>query len=443
MPPQSSGGQALLPSIHSGYFILGLAGKTISKIKPRISYGVNGNQDVLGNYGVFGSYGDRGVYNGQTGYGNTSLPTLDLKWEKATTLNFGLDLSLFNDRLSIITDIYSRDIKDKLASLTLPYYTGFNGILTNNGTYRNKGFELEINGDIIKNDDLVWNVGATFTQNKNYVVKLPENDNDLNRQGGNLIWSTETGQDEWVGGLQEGQRYGGDLVVAFIQDDIYDTQAEADADNGITDELMPGFSRNQRWAGDVKWRDINNDGIINGSDRKIIGRTTPDFVGGLFTNLNYKRFNLFIKTDFATGHLVWNHIKNKGYGQTQGNLAQPIEVLDSWTPTNTDADLPRFVFVNGAKNIWRGSEGSGSLMAAGNNKFWEKGDYLALREVTLSYDLPTSIFKDKIQNLSVYLTGTNLHYFKGFSGDSPEEGGVQYGTFPVPKTYTVGLNLTF
>lgn len=417
--------------------------KTISKIKPRISYGVNGNQDVLGNYGVFGSYGDRGVYNGQTGYGNTSLPTLDLKWEKATTLNFGLDLSLFNDRLSIITDIYSRDIKDKLASLTLPYYTGFNGILTNNGTYRNKGFELEINGDIIKNDDLVWNVGATFTQNKNYVVKLPENDNDLNRQGGNLIWNTETGQDEWVGGLQEGQRYGGDLVVAFIQDDIYDTQAEADADNGITDELMPGFSRNQRWAGDVKWRDINNDGIINGSDRKIIGRTTPDFVGGLFTNLNYKRFNLFIKTDFATGHLVWNHIKNKGYGQTQGNLAQPIEVLDSWTPTNTDADLPRFVFVNGAKNIWRGSEGSGSLMAAGNNKFWEKGDYLALREVTLSYDLPTSIFKDKIQNLSVYLTGTNLHYFKSFSGDSPEAGGVQYGTFPVPKTYTVGLNLTF
>ncbi|MET2986504.1 SusC/RagA family TonB-linked outer membrane protein [Aureibaculum conchae] len=416
---------------------------TISKLKPRISYGVNGNQDVLSNYGVFGSYGSRGVYNGQTGYGNTSLPTLDLKWEKATTLNFGLDLSLFNDRLSFIADVYSRDIKDKLATLTLPFYTGFSGILTNNGTYRNKGFELEINGDVIKTDDLNWNVGATFTQNRNYVVKLPENDNDFNRQGGNLIWNSETGQDEWVGGLQEGKRYGGDLIVAFIQEDIYDTQAQADADNGITDELMPGFSRNQRWAGDVKWKDVNNDGIINGSDREVIGRTTPDFVGGLFTNLNYKRFNLFVKTDFATGHLVWNHIKNKGYGQTQGNLAQPIEVLDSWTPTNTDADLPRFVFVNGAKNVWRGSEGRGSLQAAGNNKFWEKGDYLALREVTLSYDLPTNIFKDKIQNLSVYLTGTNLHYFKGFSGDSPEEGGVQYGTFPVPKTYTVGLNLTF
>ncbi|WP_175418899.1 hypothetical protein [Aureibaculum algae] len=238
------------------------------------------------------------------------------------------------------------------------------------------------------------------------------------------------------------------MVIAYIQDDIYDTQAEADADNAISDELMPGFSRNQRWAGDVKWRDINNDGVINSLDRKVIGRTTPSFIGGFTTNLNYKKFNLFVKTDFATGHLVWNHIKNKGYGQTQGNLEQPIEILDSWTPTNTDADLPRFVFVNGAKNVWRGNEGSDffsstSLLNAGNNKFWEKGDYLALREVTLSYDLPTSIFKDKIQNLSVYLTGSNLYYFKGFSGDSPEAGGVQYGTFPVPKTYTIGLNLTF
>ena len=424
---------------------------TISKFKPRLSYGVNGNvasitpaglRDYVGNYAVFGSYGSQGVYNGQTGYGNTSLPTLDLVWEKSTTFNVGLDLSLFNDRVSFIMDVYSRDIKDKIANLTLPFYSGFGSIRTNNGTFRNRGFELELNGDIIKTEDLTWNVGATFTKNRNFVVKLPENDNDRNRQGGNLIWNSETGQDEWVGGLQEGQRYGGDLIVAYIQEDIYNTQAEADADNAITDELMPAFSRNQRWAGDVKWKDVNNDGIINGSDREVIGRTTPDFVGGLFTNINYKRFNLFVKTDFATGHLVWNHIKNKGYGQTQGNLAQPIEVLDSWTPTNSSADLPRFVFVNGAKNIWRGSEARESLQAAGNNKFWEKGDYLALREVTLSYDLPTSIFKDKIQNLSVYLTGTNLHYFKSFSGDSPEAGGVQYGTFPVPKTYTVGLNLT-
>ncbi len=413
----------------------------ITRLKPRLSYGVNGNQEVLSNYGVFGSYGSQGVYNGQTGYANTGLPTLDLVWEKSTTLNAGLDVSFFDDRISIITDVYSRDIKDKLAVLTLPYYTGFSGILTNNGTIRNKGFELQVTSDIIRNSDLTWNVGATFTTNKNYVIKLPENDNDLNRQNGTKIWNSKTGQEEWVGGYQEGQRSGHDLVIAFEQEGIYKNQAEADADNGITDTYMPINSRNKRWAGDVKWKDQNGDGVIDGLDRKIIGRTTPDFVGGITTSLTYKGFNLFVKTDFATGHLVWNHINNKGYGQSQGNLALPVTIKDSWTPNNTDAEWPRFVFVNGSKNVWRTDEGS--MQSYGNEKFWEKGDYLALREVTLSYDLPTESFNGVFQRFSIFATGTNLHYFKSMSGDTPEIGGVQFGEFPMPRTFTLGLNVTF
>ena len=419
----------------------------ITRLKPRLSYGVNGNQDVLSNYGVYGVYGQEAnipyIYNGQTGYANTLLPTLDLVWEKSTTFNAGLDISFLDNRISVIADVYSRDIKDKLAVLTLPYYTGFSGILTNNGTIRNKGFELQLNTDIIRNEDLTWNVGATFSTNKNYVVKLPENDNDLNRQNGTLIWNPSTGQEEWVGGFQEGQRSGHDLVVAFEQQGIYATQAEADADNSITDNYVPIYSRNKRYAGDVKWKDQNGDGVIDGLDRKVIGRTTPDFVGGITTSLSYKSFNLFVKTDFATGHLVWNHINNKGYGQTQGNLAQPEVVGDSWTPTNTDTDWPRFVFVNGAKNVWRAGEGELDLQHYGNEKFWEKGDYLALREVTLSYDLPTEYFNGVIQRFSIFATGTNLHYFKSMTGDTPEIGGVQYGAFPVPRTFTLGLNVTF
>ncbi len=428
---------------HEEFFSDSPISNVISRLKPRFSYGVNGNQDVLSNYGVFGAYGSQGVYNGQTGYANSLLPTLDLLWEKSTTLNVGLDISFFRDRLTFITDIYSRDIKDKLANLTLPYYTGFSSILTNNGTIRNKGFELEVNGDIIRNEHFTWNVGAILNTNKNYVISLPENSNDLNRQGGELIWNSITGKEEWVGGFQEGQRSGHDLVVAFEQASIYANQAEADADNEITDEFMPSASRNQRWAGDAKWVDQNNDGVINGLDRKVIGRTTPNFIGGFTTNLNYKNFNLFVKTDFATGHLVWNHIRAKGYGQTQGNLNQPIEVLESWTPANTNTDWPRMVFVNDAKNVWRGNESESSLQNFGNDQFWEKGNYLALRELTLSYDIPTKIFKDAIHRFSVYVTGSNLHYFKSMTGDTPEIGGVQYGAFPVPKTFTIGGNITF
>tara|TARA_R110002072_G_scaffold202907_1_gene360869 strand:+ start:2123 stop:5377 length:3255 start_codon:yes stop_codon:yes gene_type:complete len=415
----------------------------VNRFKPRFSYGVSGNQDVLSNYGVYGSYGSQGVYNGQTGYANSGLSTPNLLWEKATTFNAGLDISLFDNRLTLIADVYSRDINDKLASLTLPYYTGFSSILTNNGTIRNKGYDLQLNADFIRNQDLTWSFGATFTKNRNYIQKLPENDNDLNRQGGTLIWNSDTAQEEWVGGFQEGQRSGHDLVVAFEQAGIYASQAEADTDNSITDNFAPGASRNKRWAGDVKWVDQNGDGVINNLDRKVIGRTTPDFFGGFTNNITYKNFNLFVKTDFATGHLVWNHMRNKGYAQTQGNLAQPVEVLDSWTPTNTDTEWPRFVFVNGSRNVWRGNESSSSLQNFGNANFWEKGDYLALREVTLNYNVPTGNFNDVIKTLNVYLTGTNLHYFKSMSGDTPEVGGVQYGQFPVPKTFTLGLNVTF
>lgn len=415
----------------------------VNRFKPRFSYGVSGNQDVLSNYGVYGSYGSQGVYNGQTGYANSGLSTPNLLWEKATTFNAGLDISLFDNRLTLIADVYSRDINDKLASLTLPYYTGFSSILTNNGTIRNKGYDLQLNADFIRNQDLTWSFGATFTKNRNYIQKLPENDNDLNRQGGTLIWNSDTAQEEWVGGFQEGQRSGHDLVVAFEQAGIYASQAEADADNSITDNFVPGASRNKRWAGDVKWVDQNGDGVIDNLDRKVIGRTTPDFFGGFTNNITYKNFNLFVKTDFATGHLVWNHMRNKGYAQTQGNLAQPLEVLDSWTPTNTDTEWPRFVFVNGSRNVWRGNESESSLQNFGNANFWEKGDYLALREVTLNYNVPTGNFNDVIKTLNVYLTGTNLHYFKSMSGDTPEVGGVQYGQFPVPKTFTLGLNVTF
>lgn len=420
---------------------------TISRIKPRISYGVNGNQDVLSNYGVFGSYGSQGIYNGQTGYANSLLPTLDLKWEKSTTFNVGLDISFLNDRLTFIADVYSRDVKDKLADLTLPFYTGFSSILTNNGTIRNKGFELQANADIIRNEDLTWNVGATLTSNKNYVQKLPENANERNRQNGQLIWNAKSGQEEWVGGLQEGQRVGNDLVFAYEQERIYVDQADADADSSIEDTFLPG-DKFTHFAGDVKWKDQNGDGVINSLDRKVIGRTTPDVLGGLTTSLKYKNFNLFVKTDFATGHMVWNHIRNKGYGQTQGNLNQPEVILDSWTPTNTDTEWPRFVFVNGTKNVWRGGEGAGygdssSLLNAGNSKFWEKGDYFALREVTLSYDVPAEYFNDIIKRLNIFVTGSNLHYFKSYTGETPEVGGIQYGAFPVPRTVTIGLNLTF
>ncbi|MBB4081083.1 TonB-linked SusC/RagA family outer membrane protein [Lewinella aquimaris] len=414
---------------------LGLA-STINVLKPRISYGVNGNLESLpGNYGVFGSYGSQGIYDGRTGYANTGLPTLDLKWERATTLNFGLDVSLFNYRVSLLADYFIRDVEDKIAGLTLPYWTGFSSISTNNGTLRNRGVELQLTAEVISTEAVSWQLRGTLSHVRNYVVKLPDNDNEFNRQGGSFINDPNTGEQVWIGGLQEGQRVGTDLVVTYIQDYIYADQAAVDADAERVDELLPDPT--MRYPGDVAWVDTNGDGIINSFDRRVVGRTTPDFSGGFSSNLKYKNLSLYVQTDFATGHVIYNHIRGKGLAQTQGNLNQDALVLDSWTPDNRNTDVPRFVFVDAQRNIFRGNEGTV------NSRFWEKGNYLALREVTLSYSFPTSTFRDRIKGLNVYVTGSNLHYFKSYSGDTPETGGYQAGEFPVPRVYTAGLNLTF
>lgn len=423
-------------NVHDEDFFSGSGlSNTFSKIKPRLSYGVNGNlESVGGDYSVFGSYGSQGIYGGQTGYANTGLPTLDLRWERSTTLNFGLDVSVLDDRLSLIADYYIRDVEDKIANLTLPYWTGFSSIRTNNGTLRNKGLELQLNYEAFRTEDLSWYLTGTFTHYKNYVIKLPENDNELNRQGGVQIYNSN-GELEWVGGLQEGQRVGNDLIVTYIQDYIYANEAEVAEHEGRVDVLLPNNTK--RYPGDVAWVDVNGDNTINSFDRQVIGRSTPDVYGGFSSNLQYKNFGFYVKTDFAFGHLIYNHIRGKGLGQTQGNLNQDAIVLDSWTPENTETDVPRFVFVDAQKNIFRGNEGTV------NSRFWEKGNYLALREITLSYDLSGIILQDQVKRLNFYLTGSNVAYFKSYSGYTPEEGGYQAGEFPLPRTLTFGLNLTF
>lgn len=404
----------------------------LSRLKPRLSYGVNGKVESLGRYQVFGSYGQVGIYDGLTGYANTGLATPDLQWERSTTLNMGLDVGLFRGRVNLLADYFIRDVEDKISSLTLPFWTGFDGITTNNGILRNKGFELELSTKVIVGENWQWDLGGTFYTFKNFVQKLPENDNENNRQGGTQIWDAKKGELVWVGGLQEGQRVGTDLVVAYSQDYIYANDAEV-AEHATREDI---FLRNptQRFPGDVAWKDTNGDNVIDYQDRVIVGRTLPNTTGGLTSNLTFKNFNLFVATDFALGHVLQNDNRVRGLSQVQGNQNGPVEILDSWTPENTNTNVARFDFTDPQRNFNRGVD-----------RLWESGDYLALREVTLSYNFPTKdLFKnDFIKSLRLYVSGSNLHYFTKYSGNSVEVGGLNHGRYPIPKSYTAGLNITF
>jgi TonB-linked SusC/RagA family outer membrane protein len=414
----------------------------VSKLKPRVSYGVNGNIDILSNFGVFGSYGTTSVYDTQVGYANNGLPLLDLRWERSTTFNMGLDVGLFGNRVSLISDFFIRDVQDKLAGLTLPLWTGFSSITTNNGTLQNRGLELELDANVVKTSDINWNLGLTYYSVRNFAKQLPENGVEKNRQGGTEIYDPETGGTKYVGGLQEGERVGYDVITAYVFEGVYKTQADIDTHEGRIVEFAT--KKDTRFLGDAIWKDLNGDNVINYLDRVVLGRRTPDFTGGLTSDFSYKNFNLYVKTDFTVGHYIINGRRVKGIAQTQGNQNGPLEIRDTWTPDNSDADIPIFTLVDRQRNHLAAGFDQGS-MDHSSSRMWEKGDYLALREVTLSYNLDGKIVNDVVKNMRIYLSGANLAYFNGFSGSSPEESGdgIDYGRFPLPRTITLGVNVNF
>ncbi|MCE2617370.1 SusC/RagA family TonB-linked outer membrane protein [Phocaeicola oris] len=429
-------------NVHNeNFFKTSKVSHVISKLKPRISYGVNGNIEVLSNFGVYGLYKTSAIYDSQTGYLNTNLPTMDLRWERSTTLNFGLDLGLFNNRVNLMADYYIRDVKDKLSGLTLPLWTGFSSIQTNNGTLQNRGLEIELNADIIDTKDFKWNLGTTFFRVRNYAKSLPKNGIDKNRQGGTEIYDPKSGKTIYVGGLQEGERVGNDLITAYVSDGVYKTQAEIDADANRVVEFA--YNKNKRFLGDTRWKDINGDNVIDYRDRVVIGRTTPSFSGGIMSSLSYKNFDLFIKGDYAIGHYIINGRRVKGIAQTQGNQNGPLEIRDSWTKENPNSDIPRFDLVDRQKNHLAAGWDQGDV-TNGSSRYIEKGNYFALREITLSYNLNgKQLFNNHVKNIRLYFTAANLAYFTKYTGALPEAGGNDTGSYPLPTSYTMGLNITF
>lgn len=431
-------------NVHREPFFEGLL-PVISTFKIRESYGVNGNVNSLGLYTSFGAYGATGIYNTQGGYVYTGIPNPDLRWERVKSWNNGLDLGFFNNRLTVIADYYVRDIDRKLSSLMLPVWEGISGVPQNVGTMQNKGFELEVNGQIFKRANFQWNIGGNLTSSKTYVKALPYNGIEGNRIGGTQIYDPASNSLVYVGGRIEGQRLGWDVITGYVYEGVYKTQADLDA----AKNLSVSFARQPlaHNLGDAKWKDLNGDNIIDYKDRAVIGRISPKLQGGLFTDLTYKGFSFAVRTDFAVGHMMVNGAKVKGLAQTQGAQNGPKDVTQTWTPDNPDSNLPQFVFTDPQKNFIAAGSDQGD-MVNGSSMLWEKGDYLALREVTLGYTLNGSWLNNTVKNLRIYVTGSNLHYFTKYSGTNPEFKGLENqgqdtGTFPLPKTFTLGMNMTF
>lgn len=435
----------------------------ISTLKPRVSYGVNGNVAGLGNYEVQGSYGLQGLYNGNAGFLNTGIINNNLRWEKSKTTDVGLDLGILQNRITFIADYYDRITSDLLTNLSLPSYTGFNSVRTNLGTFQNKGYEFSLNANILNQPNgLRIDVGANASYVKNKILKLPYNGQPNNRQGGFQIYDPKSGQLEWVGGLQEGQTLGD--VYAFKQVSIFKDQGEVDKIAGSRYDAVAKIGGSNTSAtnfitpGDVNWLDVDHNDTIDTRDQVYIGNINPKWTGGFTTTFSYKGFSLYAQFQFATGYVIYNDQVARILGNYQGTFNYIDLQKKSWSPTNTNTDIPKVYYADqvaaplGKKNYTRINNAAIALNG-NNSRFYENGSYLASREMTLSYDFNRNILsKTKILSQArVFASANNLFYITKFSGPSPEPPtsangnvpGVYQGTYPTPRTYVFGVQVSF
>ena len=402
------------------------------QLKLRGSYGVTGNISGLGLYQAQGEYSSSAIYDTNSALQISILPNQDLQWEQSKTLDFGVDLGLFNRRVDVMFDYYRRVSDNLLTTLDMPPSTGFSNIITNYGSLENKGFEIGINARILPySSDFQWDVSFNTAKVNTKILELPENGIENNRVGGFFVWDSKLGDYAWKGGLQEGGRIGD--LYGYQQVSIYATDEEAAA--GPVDTLIPRDDKTKH-GGDVNWLDADNNNIIDPRDRVYMGNQYPDLTGGFSNQFKYKNLSLNVRLDYSLGGTLYYETGARIEGNFSGANAISSNVLRSWENQGDITDIPKYYWAdqNANWNVWN---------ARGSSRFFQKTDYLSLREVTLAYNLPSTILeKIKLQNMRFHLTGSNLHYFTKYEGLNPEQSDSDVA-YPIPREVIFGVSINF
>ena len=402
------------------------------KIKLRASYGVNGNISGLGDFTAQGAYSVGSRYMGNAGVLMSTMANQNLRWERSKTSDLGMDLGLYKGRINILFDWYNRITEDLITSLALPPSTGYGSIQTNLGSLQNRGIELEINANVLPETSKThWNLSFNISKVETKILKLPPNGIENNRVGGVYVWDAKLGDYAWKGGTQEGGRIGD--LFAYKQLGIYATDAEAK--NAPTDMIVTVTDRT-KFGGDVIWKDLDGNGLIDDRDREYMGNPYPTWTGGFTNFLSYKGFDLFVRTDYTLGHTIYNYAWAFLDYNWQGDNNMTQEVVDrSWKQQGDKADM--------ARHYWGGDRGQQNGIR-GNSFFYQKGDFLCIREASLSYNLPSDwINRIKISGVRFTVTGNNLYYFTKYTGLNPEDGGQDDGRYAMPRNLIFSANITF
>ncbi len=421
----------------------------ISDLKLRAGWGKIGNQNGIPAYPTYNLLGSGQDYNLNgvlvSGVAPTGLGNRSIAWESTVSTNVGLDFTVLNKSLTFTADYYVKDNSQILLQLPIVatggvgiYPTDVPGPAQNVGRIRNSGFELSATY-AKKIGEFDFSVSGNGTWNKNKILDLGGSDYLLPP---NIINQLGDFVSRFAIGHSIGEFYG------YKTDGIFQNQAEVDAANAKAVAAGKDYFQEKYTApGDYKFKDVNNDGVINTDDRTFIGNPNPTFSYGLTFNGAYKGFDFTVFFQGITNVDVFNALAYR----TEASYFQPFNRTkrafeQRWTGEGTSNTFPRIIYDDPNNNTRISS------------RYIDNGAYMRMRNIQLGYSLPKSLLaKMKVENLRFYVAGQNLLTFTRYHGLDPEMGvgqnegnpdtnydlGIDRGLYPQPKTIMIGLNLTF
>lgn len=390
----------------------------LSDLKLRAGYGVTGSQAGVSNYGYLASY-NTSVYSfgyagkEQAALVSATLANPNIHWEEVAQTNVGFDASLFGQRINLSLDTYIKDTRDMLVKASIPITSGFEDTsttYTNAGKVRNTGFEFTLNTVNLRGP-LGWETSVTYTYNKNKIKDLnsavPYYINQINNSYVTML----------------ANHFPINVFYGYVTDGVFQNAHEVEQHAS-----QPGAE-----PGDIRFKDLDNNGVINDNDRTVLGNPNPTHMFSMNNLLTWKGFELSIYLQGVAGNKIFNANKIDLTGMSAA-YNQLTDVLGRWHGEGTSHTMPRAVYGDPNQNN------------RVSNRFVESGSYLRLKTITLAYNFPKQWLSAlTIENARLTLSCENVATLTGYSGFDPEVGinGIDLSAYPISRTFNIGLNFNF
>jgi TonB-linked SusC/RagA family outer membrane protein len=422
----SEAGLALFPSVQGGWMVSSESFMkhfdSIGKFKIRAGYGVTGN-DGISDYAATPFFTYSPFMKNAIGMVIGNLANKELQWERTIKTNAGIDLSLMNDRVNLTFDLFNSNTDQLLVQKEAPIYTGSTYYWTNSGTMNNKGYEGSANVKLLNTSFLKWELGATVGHYQNEITSLPEGEFTTTVYDGEVI----TREGEAAGSFYGYKALG---VFSTMEDAATAYQTESGSYTYLKMKNDDGTYSNFN-SGDIKFDDVNDDGLIDEKDKQVIGDPNPDFYGSITSTWKVGKLTFQALFTYCVGNDVYNYSRSLlEAGSDFSN--QTLAMRTRWSGEGQITDVPRAVYGDPMGN------------ARFSDRWIEDGSYLRFKTLTLSYELP---MKKIFQGVNVWFSASNLFTATNYLGLDPEfsagngvyNQGVDAGLVPSTRSYCIGF----